>query len=202
MSRSTPSPRAALKRVAKSNLALSCVAYIAHDWIFGRRLAAGRIETDSGRRHSTLDLDASLGYVEKVYSDYCSYAGVGGFSGTVGELGPGDSFGVALLLLHGGAREVHAIARYYSRRDPEQQQAIYRALATRHQLGDRFRDGHDEDSIRGLSYHAGEPAEAFFRQSGIRFDAILWTIYIVEWSCPLQTPKALHGETLHDVTLH
>jgi SAM-dependent methyltransferase len=146
---------------------------MAHDWLFARRLAAGRIETDSGRRHSTLDLDASLGYVEEVYRDYCGYAGVEGFSGTVGELGPGDNFGVALLALHGGAREVHTIDRYYSRRDPEQQHAIYRALAQRHDLGDRFRDGYDEDSIRGLSYHAGEPAEVFFRQSGIRFDAIL-----------------------------
>lgn len=162
-----------LKRLAKSSYPLSCAAYMAHDWWTGRRLHAGRIETDSGRRHTELDLEASLAYIERVYSDYCRWGGVDHFEGTLGELGPGDNFGVALLALAGGARHVHAIDRYRSRRDPERQREIYGALSMKHGLDELFEGAPDEDSILGVSYHAGRPAEEFFRESGLRFDAIL-----------------------------
>lgn len=118
-----------------------------------------------------MPLEQSLNYIERVYRDYLGYAELDRFRGTVAELGPGDNFGVALMLLGNGAEAVHAIDRYYSRRDPDQQRAIYQALSNRYHLARLFDGKPSEDTIRGLIYHAGEAAETFFHESGIVFDA-------------------------------
>jgi SAM-dependent methyltransferase len=91
----------------------------------------------------------------------------------VAEIGPGDNFGLALRLLGNGAETVHAIDRYASERDPQRQATIYRALAERHGLAHLFGEPPGERNLRGLAYHSGIPAERFFRDSGLGFDAIL-----------------------------
>jgi SAM-dependent methyltransferase len=162
-----------LRALVKRSIALTCAYYLSDDWRARRRLAAGKLSTRSGARHRGFDLDQSLAYVEKVHRDYLAYAGVTRFRGTVAEIGPGDNFGVALLLRAGGARHVHAVDRYRPERDPERQRAIYEALAERHGLFHLFDGEPAEETITGLHYRLGTPAEWFFRESGLRFDAVL-----------------------------
>jgi SAM-dependent methyltransferase len=162
-----------LRSLIKRSLPLSCAYYVIDDWRAGRRLAGGNLRTTSGARHVALDLDHSLGYIDRVYGDYLQYAGLKHFSGDVAEIGPGDNFGVALCALAGGAGAVHAIDRWRPDRDDAAQGEIYRALATRPGFADLFNGAPSERSIRHLQYHAGVPAETFFGQSGLTFDAII-----------------------------
>jgi len=168
---------ASVRALVRRSQALTCAWYLFDDWRARRRLRAGRIRTTSGARHGALSLDESLAYVERVHADYLAYAGAyagrGTLPGVIAEIGPGDNFGLALLLLGGGATAAHAIDRYASVRDADRQAAIYRALAERHGLAHLFDGAPAESSLRGLVYHAGVPAERFFRDSGLRFDAIL-----------------------------
>jgi SAM-dependent methyltransferase len=156
-----------VRKLVRASVPATCAYYVVDDWRARRRLHRGDITTTSGARHQGTALADSLGYIERVHGDYLAYAGRGAFAGKVAELGPGDNFGVAMLLLGGGAGEVHAIDRYQSRRDAAQQAAIHEALAARHSLGD------PEQVLRGLSYHAGQPAERFFAEHAGRYDAIL-----------------------------
>jgi SAM-dependent methyltransferase len=162
-----------MRAMIKRSVMLTCAYYLFDDWRARRQLASGRLETSSGARHADLNIDTSLAYVERVYGDYLAYGGVENFTGSVAEIGPGDSFAVALRALGGGAAHVHAIDRWVSRRDAEAQRRIYGALAERHNLDHLFDGAPAEETIRGLTYHAGQPAETFFHSCGLRFDAIL-----------------------------
>lgn len=162
-----------VKKAVRRNLALTCLAYVVDDWRKGLRLRAGRLETRSGTPHNAFSFNESLDYIETVYRDYVTQAGGEPIQGRVAEIGPGDNFGVALMLLAAGAREVHAIDRYRPLRDPERQRAIYRGLSERHGMAHLFEGTPDEESIRGLVRHVGEPAETFFAQWPLEFDAIL-----------------------------
>ena len=162
-----------LRVLIKRSVALTCAYYLFDDWRARRRLAAGDLATGSGARHENLDIDASLAYVDRVYGDYLAYGELERFTGSVAEIGPGDSFAVALRILGGGAEHVHAIDRWVSRRDAEAQRRIYGALAERDDLARLFDGAPAEETLRNLTYHAGQPAETFFRESGLRFDAIL-----------------------------
>lgn len=159
--------------LVKSSKALTCLYYVVDDIRAGRRLRRGDIATDSGRRHSSQRIDESLSYIRSVYSDYLSYARIDRMAGRVCEIGPGDNFGVALMALGYGAREVVAIDRFYSRRDEEYQRHLYERLV--HETGwrDLFDGPIAEESIRGLDYRPGEPAETFFRDQQGSFDFIV-----------------------------
>jgi SAM-dependent methyltransferase len=157
----------------KRSVALTCAYYLYDDWRARRRLAAGQLTADSGARHAKLDIAASLAYVERVHGDYLAYGGLKNFRGSVAEIGPGDSFAVALRMLGNGADHIHAIDRWVSRRNAEAQRRIYSALSERYGLGHLFTGPPAEETIRNLSYHAGQPAESFFRDCGLEFDAIL-----------------------------
>lgn len=162
-----------LRERIKRNATLVCAYYLADDWCAGRRLEDGGIDTDSGSRHASASLTDSLDYVDRVFQDYLRYGGVKQFGGKVCEIGPGDSFAVALRMLGGGAEHVTAVDRFYSRRDPAFQSQLYRALAARYDLS-RFFDGEPaEETLRGVDYHAGEPAERYFAHTDERFDFIL-----------------------------
>ncbi len=104
---------------------------IAHNFAFKIRRLAGDINSWSGSTHYGLGLEESLAYIQKVYGDYLSYAGLNPSDLTgrrVLEIGPGDSFGVALKFLAAGCTQVVCLDRLASRRDAVQQLAIYRAL--------------------------------------------------------------------------
>lgn len=162
-----------LRERIKRSAPLVCAYYLADDWRAGRRLEGGGIDTDSGRRHASASLSDSLDYVERVFGDYLRYGGLERFHGNVCEIGPGDSFAVAVRILGSGAEHVVAVDRFYSRRDPAFQTRLYQALAARHELS-RFFDGDpSEATLRGVEYHAGEPAESYFAGTEERFDFIL-----------------------------
>ena len=78
-----------------------------------------------------------------------------------------------MLLLANGADEVHAIDRFYSKRDPDIQGPIYRALANEEGAEDLFDGEPGEDTMSGLSYHPGVAAEEFFSDRRASYDAIL-----------------------------
>ncbi len=164
---------AALRRTIRRSVPLTCAWYVFDDWRAQRRLAKGNLATRSGSRHQDMPLDQSIAYVERVYSDYLAYAGRERLTGVIGEIGPGDNFGLALLMLGHGATRVHAIDRYASARDPVQQEKIYHALAARHGLQSYFQGPPGEDTMRGLVRHAGTPAEDFFKTPPEPYDAIL-----------------------------
>ena len=161
------------RRLVRRSTALTCAWYLVDDWRAGRRIARGDFATRSGARHQALSLAESLTYVDLIHRDYLAYAERDWFTGTIAEIGPGDNFGLAMRMLGDGADSVHAIDRYASARDTDQQAAIYRALAEKHGLEALFDGAPDEGNLRGLRYHPGRPAETFFAESGLRFDAIL-----------------------------
>lgn len=146
--------------------ALRAAALVADDLRQGLRLRLGKIDSSSGALHSTLSLEDSLGYVEEVVADYLRYGDLERFRGTVAEVGPGDSAGVALLLRAKGCDRVHLVDRYYSHRDHERQRAIYEALSLKHGL-EHLREGKrwDERALTGIEWKVGEPAERFFARA-------------------------------------
>ena len=161
------------RRAVRRSTALTCAWYLVDDWRAARRIARGDFSTRSGARHKALSLAESLAYIDSIHRDYLAYAGRDRFAGAIAEIGPGDNFGLAMRLLGDGADTVHAIDRYASERDADQQAAIYRALAEKHGLGALFDGAPGEGNLRGLRYHPGRPAETFFADSGLRIDAIL-----------------------------
>lgn len=163
---------AALHRLVKRSVPLTCAYYLADDFLTGLRVAGGNRDTDSGARHRNLGLDESIAYIERVWSDYLRYGGRARLEGRLAEIGPGDSFGVGLLQRIHGASEVHAIDRFRSRRNNDQQMAIYRALADLHNAASLIDDDNAEMPVRGVHYHV-EAAETFFRSRPGMFDAIL-----------------------------
>ena len=165
--------RSIIKAVIKRSVFLTCVGYLVDDWWRGHKLRHGRVETSSGTTHQELDLEHSVQYIELVYRLYLEAGGIDGFRGQICEIGPGDNLGVALLILKGGADEVYAIDRYYSKREDRTQRQIYQALSHRHGLDHLFSGSPDERNIRGVHYISGQPAERFFHESNLCFDAIV-----------------------------
>jgi len=166
-----------LKNAAKSDHRIVAAALVLRDFVDGLRLRAGDIETESGMAHATEDLERSIAYVEGVRAGYLARAGVDRFSGAVAEIGPGDNFGVAMLMLGDGARAVHAVDRFHSRRDSNYQLSIYRALAARHGLDRLLPSEATPEAIPGLTYHRGRPAETFFKEPPEPFDAVVsWAV--------------------------
>ncbi|MSP59291.1 MAG: methyltransferase domain-containing protein [Myxococcales bacterium] len=145
------------------------LGYVAHDAWWGLRLRAGWIEQGGVTVHGTLEVEQSVDVVELILDDYRRAAGCERFTGRVAEIGPGDSAGVALLMRHLGAAAVDLIDRFHSRRDPEQQAAIYQALSRKYGLEAlRTKATWDEDGIDGVEWRVGRSAEAFFADCATR----------------------------------
>jgi SAM-dependent methyltransferase len=137
-----------------------------------------------GATHMGLSTAESVAYVNSVYEDYLRYGKLGAADlegASVLELGPGDSFGVALRLLGAGARKVTTLDRFVTWRDREQQDAIHRALLDSMPEAERERAaaavvpgselGVDPERIRAIQ---GVPAEdAAEALSGERFELIV-----------------------------
>jgi SAM-dependent methyltransferase len=184
--------KATAKRLLRRSVTATCLAYVADDWLWGRRLARDRIETNSGTTHASLSLADSLTSIENTYNSYRRLAGVSAFSGVVAEIGPGDNLGVALMLAN-EADAVWTVDRYRARYDPAQQAAIYAALAARHPFSERLERDGDRIILRGVHEVVGESAERFFAGSGQRFDAILSNAVLEHVDDPIATLDAMAG---------
>jgi len=152
--------------------ALACAYYVYDGWQRRRRLARGDIRTTSGTRHVDLDVGQSVAYITQVWRDYLRWSGRSAITGRVVEIGPGDNFGVALLLLRHGAEFVEAIDKFAPHRDAAAQARIYQALSDIHDLGALFSGPPREDTMRHVNYLPGMPAERYFADCP-PFDAVL-----------------------------
>lgn len=196
----------ALSALVKRIKPLACAWYILDARRTQARLRRGDIATVSGTRHSGLDLQQSIAYIEKVFRDYLAWSDRPALRGRIVEIGPGDNFGVALLLLKQGAGFVEAIDKFAPRRDPVQQAAIYAALSARHGMGDLFDGEPAEATIARLRYHPGMPAERYFREQR-GFSAILSRAVLEHLDDPLQSLDDMWhslepgGQLIHRVDL-
>lgn len=106
------------------------------------RRATGWKENPMGATHRGFALAESLDYIDKVFGDYERYAGLTpeAIRGkTILELGPGDSFGVALRFIAAGAQKVITADRFIPIRDSGQQRAIYEGVLSRMSADERER---------------------------------------------------------------
>ncbi len=120
---------------------------LARNGLFWARLSLGDRSNTSGSTHAEHRFDTrhSIEYIKKLYNSYMD-------NGKMTEeelrgkrfleIGPGDSFGVALLFLAKGVNQVVAVDRFYTPRNGEQERAIYSAL--RNELTDIERRRFDE----------------------------------------------------------
>lgn len=162
-----------IKRLIKKSPTLICLGYLVLDFYEGMVRRLGRVSAKSGDAHALMNIDQSLSYIETVYNDYLKFGKIEHFNGSVVEIGPGDNFGVGLLMLNGGAEKVIAVDRFYSKRDQEQQNRIYDAMVKKYGIEKLFSGVPSENTIRNLNYEYGIPAEEYFKGHTDSFHAIV-----------------------------
>lgn len=160
------------------------------------RFRLGKVDSDIGATHMRLTTKESVDYINRVYQDYLRYGDIGATAlkdKRVLEIGPGDNLGVALRFYAAGASQVVCLDKYYARRIPEHQEAIYRML--REQLNDAERDRYDravdlangarmeEKAVRYVYGIGAEKVDRLFELGS--FDlivsrAVMWEIYDVD----------------------
>jgi SAM-dependent methyltransferase len=202
---------AATRDLIKRSYLATCAALYLRNQIDALRFRLGRIETESGTPHSRWTTDEAVDYIFEVFNDYKMYGAVDRFSGRGAEIGPGDNCGVGLMLLADGCCQVDLADRYYSRRNPRAQAAIYRKLAERcTQVGRLLHESdlEDENTFPGIRrfYGAGAAAEEFFKTHR-GYDFILSRAVGEHLYDPLMALKAMSealnpdGVLLHKVDL-
>lgn len=100
-------------------------------WLVRERLGLGNPTGAMGATHRRPDLERSVAYIDRVFNDYLRYGDLeaADLEGkAVLELGPGDSYGVALRFLAAGAARVHAVERVLAWSDPVYQRQVYEAI--------------------------------------------------------------------------
>jgi len=120
-----------IKVLARRSKTAIILYKIFDNWRFQTRSNAGAIETTHGSTHSKQSIADSLAYIDKQFHDYLTYASLTVhdiINKNILELGPGDNLGVALRFLVAGANSVLCLDRFYSKRDSEQEKAIYTAM--------------------------------------------------------------------------
>jgi SAM-dependent methyltransferase len=121
----------ALKKIAGQSKTLIIVHRIFDNWRRRRAFKAGNTVSAYGSTHEFWSLEKSVSYIDRVYREYLEYAGLGPealHGKRILEVGPGDSFGVAVKFLVAGAAKVVCLDKFYSERNAEQQTRIYREL--------------------------------------------------------------------------
>ncbi len=123
-----------IKRTFKRSRHLTIAVRIVRDRLSGIAMMRGPITKTMGATHRTLDIDASLRYIDTAFTDYLTYGDMREeelVGMRVLELGPGDSLGVAIRFLAAGVDRVDGVDRFVTWRDPAQQVAITDALTAR-----------------------------------------------------------------------
>ena len=149
-----------------------------------KRIESGDIETIHGSTHLNRSVTDSLAYIEKQFATYLKYGGLT-YDAVKGkrilELGPGDNLGVALKFLAAGAASVVCLDRFYSKRNPEHEREIYKALRERLSVEEQSRfdravnlSGNVEFNPEKLQSVYGVSLDGFAdKLAGEKFDLIL-----------------------------
>lgn len=166
--------KTALKRsVVKTALRTyptSVLLEISLDWKSGRSHRSGNLETLSGRVHAAEDLEASLKYIQDVFSDYKDVGALSSFRGKAAEVGPGDNYGVAILLRAAGCTQVDLVDRFRPKRNAAYQARIYDEMMRRSPAVAALLAGadlQDDSRLPGLRAISGPDAaaETFFGEA-------------------------------------
>jgi len=159
-----------LRQAVVSKFFLLCILRIIQNYQQGGRLLLGLRDADTGSTHRDFSLDQSVEYIHKCFERYKRLAGIESFHGKAAEVGPGDSCGVALLLLEYGCSRVDLVDRFRSRYNAQQQAMINQRLMELHpSLNLRCKDkSYTEESFIGIERHIGRKnaAEVFFKENG------------------------------------
>ncbi len=133
--------------IGSSSMTTITFRKLAKNGLSWARLSLGDRRNKSGATHTRECYDArqSVQHIKKLYNSYMDHGKM-----TEEELrgkrfleiGPGDSFGVALLFLAKGVNQVVAVDRFYTPRNGEQERTIYFAL--RNELTDIEKRRFDE----------------------------------------------------------
>lgn len=191
---------------------LKILALLADDLRWGLNLKRGKIDTDSGAIHSTFSEEKSLRYIEEVFQDYKHYGNITNFYGKIAEIGPGDNAGIALLLRADGCEKVDLIDRFYSHRDPNQQNKIYESLSKIYPIGQyRIGEGWNDQNLSGVKWKTGQAAEEYFKsfaqEFGDGYDFILSRAVLEHLYNPLKALSDMvgclkpGGKMLHKIDL-
>jgi len=152
----------------RRNVVSGCFLFLVHNQLGKIKLLIGNIGTNSGTVHSDLTVADSISYIDRVFNEYKSEAGIDRFYGRAAEIGPGDNCGVGLCLINDGCDSVDLVDRFYSRRNDIQHQEIYRRLIVK---SDRLRsimgDAVSEKEFSGINRYYGNSAssEKFFNNN-------------------------------------
>ncbi len=158
----------------------------------------GFLSSSSGTFTSKLSLDKSIKYIKDVFQDYKDIAKIDHFYGKVAEVGPGDSNGVALLMIKDGANSVDLTDKYVTKRDPVYERMIKERLLSQ-----------GETSIeRKITAHYGKEAaaEKFFKKNS-GYDFIVSRAVLEHLDDPIISIKHMYdslnkkGVMIHKVDL-
>lgn len=125
--------RRSLSDLAKSYRWSAIGSRIAAEQTSNLRSRVGRRNRLMGATHRAFSVEESVEYVSRVYADYRRYGSISDAElegARVLEVGPGDSLAVSVRMIAGGAKEVVALDRFSTWRDPAQQAAILSHLVT------------------------------------------------------------------------
>jgi SAM-dependent methyltransferase len=110
---------------------LIIAANVCHNLVARYRFLSGLLDSEIGATHLRWSTEESVAYINRVFTDYLDYGDIepGALKGKrILEIGPGDNLGVALRFYAYGASQVVCLDKFYAKRVPEQQAAIYRSL--------------------------------------------------------------------------
>jgi len=132
----------AMRQLAKQSKTAIIAYKIFENHQIKKRFQSGNFETLHGATHIRKSISESLNYIDSQFADYLAYSGLSQEmlrGKRIFELGFGDNVGVALRFLAAGAARVVCLDKFYSKRDIEQQRAIYFAMRERLSLEERVR---------------------------------------------------------------
>ncbi|PTL34930.1 hypothetical protein CLG94_12390 [Candidatus Methylomirabilis limnetica] len=185
-------------------------------WGLRHRLRLGTYNLD-GVTHLHKGVTESVAYVVTVFEDYFKFGSIEKQAfeeKDILEIGPGDSLGVALMMVGLGVKQVVCIDRFFTYRDPDKEYAILAALVEaapplakermNRCLGNNY--GIVGDAIRYLPDVPIEEAVAALGE--VRFDyiisrAVLEHVYDIEetYACCRKLIRD-GGRMIHKVDLH
>ena len=129
-------------------------------WI---KFSLGKKEHIAGKRFENHTQTEVVSYIDEVYNNYLKYGDLHEkaiINKRVLEVGPGDSFGIAIKFLFDGAKEVICFDKFYANRNNNLLNKSYRALFSK-QNKYIFKDIFNTDLIpnKPISYYYGKGIE-------------------------------------------